>query len=82
MSSLIRVSKTRKNNPAVTDVNNFQYVKNFEGRLKTNWRCSIRKCGATITTRNSTGNLVGEELPTHDKEDYLSTLAHDMIDKE
>ena len=65
MAPMITAGLTRQGKPNNRDKNNFYYV--FKGeRVETkNWHCSQRSCTTTITTRISTGNLVGDVLPTH-----------------
>jgi len=65
MAALITASTSRKGNPAIIDRNHFKYVGNGTSLSTVFWRCSNRKCGATLTTRKSTGNLVGKDLPDH-----------------
>ena len=66
MAALINVTKTTKGKPSIRDKNHFYYVKNGQGSSQTNhWRCANRQCNATLKTRKSTENLVGETLPTH-----------------
>ena len=61
------------------DENQFTYVQNGSGGKKTTpYRCSIRSCQATLQTRKSTGNLVGEVLPAHNHgNQLLRKLAQD-----
>ena len=65
MAGLIKAASTTRGKPAVRDSNMFLYVTNGEGPGTLRWRCSKRSCSATVTTRKSTGNLVGEKLPDH-----------------
>ena len=65
MAALISASISRKGKPGLTDINTFTSVENRKGEQTVNLRCSRRKCAGTLTTRKSTGNLVGEELPDH-----------------
>ena len=66
MSGLITASKTTKGKPSLLDKNHNSYVKNGEGSgLQNHWRCANRQCKATLKTRKSTGNLVGDNLPSH-----------------
>ena len=57
--------KSRKGGDGLRDKYNFNYVGNGSGLKTINWRCSNRKCKATLITRKSTGNLVGGDLPDH-----------------
>ena len=76
MSLLLHASISKKGSPAITDSNRYKYVNNGERQYTTNWRCSVRKCLATITTRKSTGNLVGDSLPEHNHGNkLLCTIA-------
>ena len=61
MAPMITAGLTRRGKPNYRDKNNF----NGERAETKNWRCSQRSCPATLTTRISTGNLVGDVLPTH-----------------
>ena len=66
MTSLIQAGKTKRGRPAIIDNQHFSYVSNGPGSQKVyNWRCSNRKCDATLGTRKSSGNLVGDTLPSH-----------------
>ena len=65
MAPMITAGLTRRGKPNYRDKNNFYYVFNGERAETKNWRCSQRSCTATLTTRISTGNLVGDVLPTH-----------------
>ena len=65
MAPMITAGLTRRVKPNYRDKNNFYYVFNGERAETKNWCCSQRSCTATITTRISTGNLVGDVLPTH-----------------
>ena len=66
MSGLITASETTKGKPSLLDKNHYSYVKNGEGSgLQNHWRCANRQCEATLKTRKSTGNLVGDNLPSH-----------------
>ena len=65
MAGLIKAASTTRGNPAVRDSNMFLYVSNGAGTGTLRWRCSKRFCSATVTTRKSTGNIVGEKLPEH-----------------
>ena len=62
MAPMITAGLTIRGKPNYREKNNFSYV--FDGkRAETKkWRCSYT---ATLTTRISTGNLVGDVLPTH-----------------
>jgi hypothetical protein len=62
---MITAGLTRRGKPNYRDKNNFYYVFNGERAETKNWRCSQRSYTATLTTRISTGNLVGDILPTH-----------------
>ena len=65
-SALITVSKTTKRNLSLLNKNHYSYVKNGEGSSQQNhWRCANRQCNAILKTRKSTGNLVGDNLPSH-----------------
>ncbi|XP_023339596.1 uncharacterized protein LOC111709891 [Eurytemora carolleeae] len=65
MAPMITAGLTRRGKPNYRDKNNFYYVFNGERAETKNWRCSQRSCTAALTTRISTGNLVGDVLPTH-----------------
>ncbi len=66
MTSLIQAGKTKRGRPAIIDYQHFSYVSNGPGSQKVySWRCSNRKCDATLGTRKSSGNLVGDTLPSH-----------------
>ena len=65
MAGLIKAASTTRGNPAVRDSNMFLYVSNGAGTGTLRWRCSKRFCSATVITRKSTGNLVGEKLSEH-----------------
>jgi len=65
MAPMITAGLTRRGKPNYRDKNNFYYVFNGERAETKNWRCSQRSCTATLTTRISTGILVGDVLPTH-----------------
>jgi len=64
MAPMITAGLTRRGMPNYRDKNNFYYVFNGERAETKNWRCSQRSCTATVTTRISTGNQVGDVLPT------------------
>ena len=65
MAPMITAGLTRRGKPNYRDKNNFYYVFNGERAETKYWHCSQRSCTATLTTRISTGNLVGDVLPTH-----------------
>ena len=76
MSNLLNASTSRKGSPAITDINKLKYVRNGDRQHTTNWRCSVRKCPATIRTRKSTGNLVGDSPRQHNHGNkLLCTIA-------
>ena len=64
MAPMITAGLTRRGKPNYRDKNNFYYVFNGERAETKYWHCSQRSCTATLTTRISTGNLVGDVLPT------------------
>ena len=65
MAPMITAGLTMKSKPNYRDKNNFFYVFNRKRAETKNWRCSKRSRTATLTPRISTGNLVGDVLPTH-----------------
>ena len=65
MSRVLQASTTQRGKPSLVDINNFSYTTHGSTASTQYWRCAQRKCGATLTTRKSTGNLVGENLPSH-----------------
>ena len=71
MAALIRAGISKRGKPAIVDENEFTYTGNASGLLTNNWRCSNRSCTATLSTRKSTGNLVGNELPVHNHSNKL-----------
>ena len=72
MTELIRTSKTERGRPSIIDVNNFSYIQNGQGGAYTQpWRCSTRTCNATLRTRKSTGQLMGDALPEHSHNNQL-----------
>ena len=77
MSGILHASTTQRGKPSLVDINIFSYTTNGSTASTQNWRCAQRKCGATLTTRKSTGNLVGENLPSHNHGNKLMwKVAH------
>ena len=76
MAALITASTSRKGNPAIIDRNHFKYVGNGTSLSTVFWRCSNKKCGATLTTRKSTGKLVVKDLPDHTHGNQLLEKKH------
>ena len=76
MTSLIQAGKTKQGRSAIIDNQHFSYVSNGPGSQKLyNWCCSNRKCDAILGTRKSTGNLVGDTLPSHQLGNQLKRTA-------
>ena len=65
MSRVLQASTTQRGKPSLVDINNFSYTTHGSTASTQYWRCAQRKCGASRTTRKSTGNLIGENLPSH-----------------
>ena len=82
MASLITGGISRKGKPLITDNRHYSYNANGSGVRTENWPCSTRKCPATITTRKSTGNLVGEVLPDHNHGYSLLKMKAQETEKE
>ena len=62
---MIRAITSARGKPAIEDKNHFRYTANG-GNTEVSWfRCKDRKCKATLTTRKSTNELVGQSLPQH-----------------
>ena len=61
MAPMITAGLTRRGKPNYREKNNF-YVFDGERAETKKWHCSYT---ATLTTRISTGNLVGDVLPSH-----------------
>ena len=77
MSGILHASTTQRGKPSLVDINIFSYTTNGSTASTQNCRCAQRKCGATLTTRKSTGNLVGENLPSHNHGNKLMRkVAH------
>ena len=81
MAALISATRTRKGGDGLRDKYNFNYVGNGSGLKTINWRCSNRKCKATLTTRKSTGNLVGGDLPDHTHGNQLLKMEASKTEK-
>ena len=66
MEKLIALSTTQKGKTCIKDINMYQY--NFDNStLRYNyWKCSVKSCGALITTIKDTNDMVGENLPHHE----------------
>ena len=69
--SLIRLTQTSRGKDAIIDRNYHRYTKNSSGKAVNYWACANRSCSARISTRKSTGRLVGESIPTHDHGNQL-----------
>ena len=54
---------TMQGKPNYKDIYNLLYVFHGDQAETKNWQCSQRSGSATVTTRKSSGNLVGGELP-------------------
>ena len=52
-AALVKPEISRKNNQCLKDVNNFHYICNYIGKVRTNWWCSQRQCKAKIITDNN-----------------------------
>ena len=63
---------TQRGKPSLVDINNFSYTTNGFTSSTQYWRG-----GATLTTRKSKGNLVGENLSSHNHGNKLMRkVAH------
>ena len=60
MLGVPHVLTTQRGKPSLVDINNFSYTTNGFTSSTQYWRG-----GATLTTRKSSGNLVGENLSSH-----------------
>ena len=65
MAGLLSAVTSARGKAAIRDRNRYLYTANGCGAATLRWRCSNRTCSATLSTRKSTGNLVGETLPEH-----------------
>ena len=72
---------TQRGKPSLVDINIFSYTTNGSTASTQNWRCAQRKCGATLTTRKSTWNLVGENLPSHNHGNKLMRKVANITEK-
>ena len=61
---MLRVVTFNKGKPSIIDKNNYKYVTNGGSSTTNYWRCSIRKCKATIVSSKSSERLIGT-LPEH-----------------
>ena len=76
MANLLTSSKTVRGRPKMVDKNNYSYVENGKGGARTQpWRCTSRSCSATLRTRKSSGQLVGDTLPSHSHTNQLLKRA-------
>ena len=71
--SLIRLTKSSRVKDAIIDNNYHKYTFNSTGKNVNYWTCANRSCKARISTRKSTGNLVGQSIPLHDHGNQLLT---------
>ena len=69
--SLIRLTKSTRGKDAIIDNNYHKYTFNSTGKNVNYWTCANRSCKARISTRKSTGNLVGQSIPLHDHGNQL-----------
>ena len=69
--SLIRLTKSSHGKDAIIDNNYHKYTFNSTGENVNYWTCANRSCKARISTRKSTGNLVGQSIPLHDHSNQL-----------
>ena len=69
--SLIRLIKSTRGKDAIIDNNYHKYTFNSTGKNVNYWTCANRSCKARISTRKSTGNLVGQSIPLHDHGNQL-----------
>ena len=69
--SLIRLTKSTRGKDAIIDKNYHKYTLNSTGKNVIYWACANRDCKARISTRKSTGNLVGQSIPLHDHGNQL-----------
>ena len=72
---LVRNVPSQRGKVNLEDSNQFRYCNNGEGKFTTRWRCSKRSCPATLTTRNSTGNLTDPTLPDHNHANKLMKMV-------
>ena len=81
--SLIRLTKSTRGKDAIINNNYYKYTFNSTGKNVNYWTCANRSCKARISTRKSTGNLVGPSIPLHDHgnlpdKEYLQQVAHEL----
>ena len=69
--SLISFTKSTRGKDAIIDNNYHKYTFNSTGKNVNYWTCANRSCKARISTRKSTGNLVGQSIPLHDHGNQL-----------
>ena len=69
--SLIRLTKSTHGKDAIIDNNYHKHTFNSTGKNVNYWTCANRSCKARISTRKSTGNLVGQSIPLHDHDNQL-----------
>ena len=68
---LIRLTKSTRGKDAIIDKNYHKYTFNSAGENVNYWTCANRSCKGRISTRKSTGNLVGQSIPLHDHGNQL-----------
>ena len=78
---LVRNVPSQRGKVNLEDSNQFRYCNNGEGKFTTRWRCSKRSCPATLTTRNSTGNLTDPTLPDHNHANKLMKMVAKQTEK-
>ena len=71
MDKLVRIVASHRGEESLEDLNHFRYCNNGQGMFTTHWRFSKRSCLATISTRNSTGNVTSTTLPEHNRMNKL-----------
>ena len=64
--SLKRLTKSTRGKDAIINNNYHKYTFNSTGKNVKYWTSSKRRCKARISTRKSTGNLVGKSNPLHE----------------
>lgn len=75
MDRLVRTVPSQRGKGNLEDSNRFRYCNNGQGKFTTRWRCSKLSCPATLTTRNSTGNLTNATLPEHNHTNKLMKMV-------